>query len=212
MLTPEKVPIKLIINVEGQKNYYPGYDLAIRAIFYCARLLSSQLDTEFTPKNYDDIKKVYSIWICIDVPKQLEYTMTRYKMTKEDLFGNTKENARYDLMEAVIICLGEEQNVKKGNPLHGMLMTLLSETLKPKEKEQILKEQYDFITSVELEGGLERMCNLSERIEEKAIQKGMEQGELMQLVSLVKKGLLSLEIALQEAGEINKDKLLEMIQ
>ena len=216
VLTPEKVPIKLIINVEGQKNYYPGYDLATRAIFYCARLLSSQLDTEFTPKNYDDIKKVYSIWICIDVPKQLEYTMTRYKMTKEDLFGNTKENARYDLMEAVIICLGEEQNVKKGNPLHGMLMTLLSETLKPKEKEQILKEQYDFITSVELEGGLERMCNLSERIEEKAIQKGivlgMEQGELIQLASLVKKGLLPLEIALQEAGEINKDKLLEMLQ
>ena len=134
--------------------------------------------------------------------------MTRYKMTKEDLFGNTKENTRYDLMEAVIICLGEEQNAKKGNPLHGMLTTLLSETLKPKEKEQILKEQYDFITSVELEGGLERMCNLSERIEEKAIQKG----ELTQLASLVKKGLLSLEIALQEAGETNKDKLLEMIQ
>ena len=72
------------------------------------------------------------------------------------------------------------------------------------------------------------MCNLSERIEEKAIQKGialgmergmergmkrgMEQGELTQLASLVKKGLLSLEIALQEAGEINKDKLLEMLQ
>ena len=64
------------------------------------------------------------------------------------------------------------------------------------------------------------MCNLSERIEEKAIQKGialgmkrgMEQGKLTQLASLVKKGLLSLEIALQEAGEINKDKLLEMLQ
>ncbi len=224
VVTPEKVPIKLIINVEGQKNYYPGYDLSTRAIFYCARLISSQLDTEFTPKNYNDIKKVYSIWICMDVPRNLEYTITRYKMTKEDLFGHTEETSRYDLMEAVIICLGEEKNADKGNPLHGMLTTLLSETLKPKEKKQILKEKYEFVTCVELEGGLERMCNLSERIEEKAIQKGIalgiergmecgiEQGELLQLVSLVKKGILPLEIAMQEVEEPNKQKLLEMIQ
>ena len=95
----------------------------------------------------------------------------------------------------------------KGNPLHGMLTTLLSETLKPKEKKEILKEQYHFVTSVELEGDLERMCNLSERIEEKAIQKG----ELLQLVSLVKKGILSLEIALQEITEDKKTQFLKMI-
>ena len=105
-----------------------------------------------------------------------------------------------------------------------MLTTLLSETLKPKEKKQILKEKYEFVTCVELEGGLERMCNLSERIEEKAIQKGIalgiergmecgiEQGELLQLVSLVKKGFLPLEIAMQEVEEPNRQKLLEMIQ
>ena len=216
VITPEKISMKLIINVEGQKNYYPGYDLVTRAIFYCARLVSSQLDTEFTTQNYDEIKKVYSIWICMDVPKYLEYTITRYKMKKEDIYGHTKENARYDLMEAVMICLGKEEHVTKGNPLHGMLTTLLSETLKPKEKKEILKEQYHFVTSVELEGDLERMCNLSERIEEKAmqkgIQKGIQKGELLQLVSLVKKGILSLEIALQEVAEENRAQFLEMFQ
>ena len=146
----------------------------------------------------------------MDVPKYLEYTITRYKMKKEDVFGHTKDNARYDLMEAVIICLGKEENITKGNPLHGMLTTLLSETLKPKEKEHILKEQYQFVTSVELEGDLERMCNLSERIEEKGIQKGIQEGELLQLVSLVKKGILSLEIALQEVKEDKKEQFLKM--
>ncbi len=29
--------IKLIINVEAQKDYYPGYDLVTRCIFYLAR-------------------------------------------------------------------------------------------------------------------------------------------------------------------------------
>ena len=152
--------------------------------------------------------------------------MSLKKMTKEDLFGHTKNNSRYDLMEAVIICLGEEKNIRKGNALHGMLTTLLSDTLKPKEKEEILKEQYDFVTSIELEGGLERMCNLSERIEEKALQKGIElgikqgieqgmeqgieQGEFLKLVSLVKKGFLPLEMALQDVGDENKEKFLEM--
>ena len=51
-------------------------------------------------------------------------------------------------------------------------------------------------------------CNLSERIEEKAIQKG----EILQLVSLVKKGILSLEIALQEVAEENRTQFLEILQ
>ena len=129
-----------------------------------------------------------------------------------EIYGHTKENARYDLMEEVMICLGKEENVTKGNPLHGMLTTLLSETLKPKEKKEILKEQYHFVTSVELEGDLERMCNLSERIEEKAMQKGIQKGELLQLVSLVKKGILSLEIVLQEVAEENRTQFLEIFQ
>ena len=46
-ITPDGNHIKLIVNVEAQKKYYPGYDLVTRAIFYCARMLSSQLDREF---------------------------------------------------------------------------------------------------------------------------------------------------------------------
>ncbi len=57
-MVPGGEHIKLIINVEAQKAFYPGYDLVTRAVFYCARLLSAQCGTEFSPKNYDDIKKV----------------------------------------------------------------------------------------------------------------------------------------------------------
>ena len=88
---------------------------------------------------------------------------------------------------------------------------MLSEELTPHEKQKIMKEEYDIVTTVELEGGLAKMCNLSEYIEEKAmerglkqgieqgIEQGIQQGIVMELISLVKDGLLSLEVAAQRA-------------
>ena len=204
IVTKDAEHVKIIINVEAQKNYYPGYDLVTRAIFYCARMLSAQLDTEFTPRNYNDIKKVYSIWICMQVPDYAAYTITRYKVIPQSEYGHVKKESRYDLLEAVMICLGKDEDVKKGNLLHGMLQTLLSEQLSPREKENILEEEYGIETTVEMEGGLQQMCTLSGLIEEKAIAKGIEQGietgKLLSLLSLVSKGLLELEVAAAELG------------
>ena len=64
VLTPTKERIKLIINVEAQKKFDPGYDIVTRGIFYCARMIAAQKETEFVGSDYDSIKKVYSIWIC----------------------------------------------------------------------------------------------------------------------------------------------------
>ena len=71
VVLPDGKRTKMIINIEAQKDSPPGYDLVPRGIFYCARLLSSQLHQEFTNTpgdklKYDGIKKVYSIWICMD--------------------------------------------------------------------------------------------------------------------------------------------------
>ena len=30
--------VKLLLNIEAQKSFYPGYDIVTRAVFYCARL------------------------------------------------------------------------------------------------------------------------------------------------------------------------------
>ena len=78
---PGKPSVKVYINIEAQKDFYPGYDLVTRAVFYCARLLSKQLGVEFTPKDYDGIKKVYSIWVCINAPQELQNTISSYQMS-----------------------------------------------------------------------------------------------------------------------------------
>lgn len=91
----------------------------------------------------------------------------------------------------------------QGNELHGLLSTLLSDELEPAEKKKILEQEYGIATSVEMEGGLQKMCNLSEIIEEKGIEQGIEQGiekgTLMTLVSLVNDGILSEEDAVKRS-------------
>jgi len=83
-VTPTKNRIKLILNVEAQKEFDTGYDLVTRGIFYCARMISAQKGTEFKKSNYNDLKKVYSIWICMNVSKDLEYTITSYKLDNKE--------------------------------------------------------------------------------------------------------------------------------
>ena len=162
-------------------------------------MISAQKGTEFSKSNYDDLKKVYSIWICIEVPRNMEYTVTSYRLDKKVLFGNPKKRFRYDLMEIVMICLGKEDHATDGNRLHGMLSTLLSRKLTPKEKKEHLATEYCFETSTELEGGLKEMCNYSDLIEERGIEKGIEQGKLTTLIALVQDGLLSMDEAAKRA-------------
>ena len=81
----QKQRIKLIINVEAQKEFRPGYSLITRGIFYGARILSSQKGTEFTGRDYDNIRKVYSIWICMNAPDYIGNAISFYNIQKSDV-------------------------------------------------------------------------------------------------------------------------------
>ncbi|MBO5055480.1 MAG: hypothetical protein J6C64_03875 [Lachnospiraceae bacterium] len=177
IVTPKEERIKLILNVEIQKNYYPGYDLVTRAIFYCARMLSSQMDTEFTADNYDEIKKVYSIWICLDSPRCEADSIVRYHMMPEPVVGENTVNHRYDLLTVVMIGLNENSSHAGKTPLHGILGTLYSDELTPEEKVDILSNRYGIETTAEMKEDMRQMCNLSDAIEEKGIEKGIEKGK-----------------------------------
>lgn len=111
VILPNGEHTKIIINVEAQKDSEPGYDLVTRAVFYCARLLSAQLGQEFTNKTsdkikYDGIKKVYSIWICMDSRNNAKDSIVEYHIQPNVLYGNPTKTFRYDLLSAVMINLG----------------------------------------------------------------------------------------------------------
>ena len=61
---------QIIINVEAQKDEPDGYGILNRAIFYVSRMISSQKERDFVNSNYDDIKRVYSIWVCMNMLSQ----------------------------------------------------------------------------------------------------------------------------------------------
>ena len=176
-ITPEQERIKIILNIEVQKKYHVGYSLVLRGIFYCARMLSEQLDTEFSADNYDDLKKVYSVWVCMDSPEKIANTITEYSMARKNLYGDFSEEERYDLLSVIMVRLSGKGNDEKGNELIRMLTTLLSNRMDAETKKKKLMEEHSMRITEKLEGGINTMCNLSDLIEERGIAIGEKRGE-----------------------------------
>lgn len=168
--------IRLIINVEAQNDFYPGYPIIKRGIYYCGRMISSQYGTEFTAPQYSKIKKVYSIWVCKNPPKNRRNTINRYSIKEENLVGNVKEAVEnYDLLSAVMICLGTHDEEADTGILK-LLEVLLSSERKAEEKKRILKEEFFIQMDAALESEVTLMCNLSKGVREEGIQQGIQQG------------------------------------
>ena len=135
--------IRLIINVEAQTKFKPGYPLTKRAIYYCSRMISAQHGPIFTKSEYGKIRKVYSIWICMKPPQYRENTITRYRLVEEYLVGEGKEPIRnYDLLSIIMLCLGGPDGSNYDGVLR-MLDVLLSNETSEAEKRKILQDDYD---------------------------------------------------------------------
>lgn len=177
VILPEaKQRVKIIINLELQKKYREKYHLVTRGILYCARMLSEQKGTEFIDDNYQDIKKVYSIWLCTDVPKKIANTITRYRITREDIYGEIKEEEKYDLMSVILVRISAKEEKKVTNELLKMLRVLFSDEMSAQEKKTQLSSEFGLQMTREIKGGLDEMCNLGMGIMEKGFQKGHREG------------------------------------
>lgn len=165
--------IQLILDVEAQKDYYPGYDILTRGIYYGARMISAQKGTEFVADDYNKIKKVYSIWICMNVPSYAENTITEYGIQKRDIAGRFPDDkGRYDLMSVIMICLSKNlAQAKDETKLQRLLGTLLSSEMTKTEKKVIIESEYGIPMKQEIERRVSTMCNLSEAIEERGEDK-----------------------------------------
>ena len=96
---------ELIINVEAQNNFKPGYSLVTRGIYYCSRMISAQMETEFSHSDYAGMKKVHSIWVCIRPNKQWKGSITTYTIGESNILGNAKsDHDDYDKMQVTLLC------------------------------------------------------------------------------------------------------------
>ena len=188
--------IQLLINVEAQNDFYPGYPIIKRGIYYCSRMISAQYGTEFIDSHYEKIKKVYSIWVCLNPPKKWQNSITRYRITEENLIGNVKQKKQhYDLMTAILVFLGDTKNENYKGVLK-LLNTLLSANTSVQKKKQILEEDFQIQMTQQLEREVTDMCNLSKGVEEKGRKESMIEIAKRMLVD----GMLSIEKIAEYSG------------
>ena len=156
--------LEMIINVESQKDFYPGYPLIKRGIYYCSRMISSQYGTEMPDTCYEKLKKVYSIWICSNPPKYRKNTINAYSMKEQNLVGSVAEKEEnYDMLTVLTVCLGGFGDENYEGILR-MLDVLLSDRILPEEKKKILKDEFDIAMTKTMEREAMEMCNLSQGI------------------------------------------------
>ncbi len=174
-ITPEKDSLGLIINIEAQHSSNLDYPLTKRAVFYCSRLISAQHDTVFTKSEYGKIKKVYSIWLCMDSPDETS-GITRYSIEESFPYGHIcEEKKNYDLAQIVMIYLSGKQK-EIGNRLLSLLYEIFKSRDNAAGKMRTLEKEYDIALSHSEEGMVDTMCNLSIGIARESAYKGYHEG------------------------------------
>ncbi len=204
--------IQMIINVESQKDFYPGYPLIKRGIYYCSRMISSQYGTETSDSHYEKLKKVYSIWICSNPPKYRKNTITAYSMNEQNLVGSvTEKEENYDMLTVLAVCLGGPGDENYEGLLR-MLDVLLSDQVLPEEKKKILKNEFDVAMTKTMEREAMEMCNLSQGIVDRTLinaimsmmkNSDMSEEECMKLLDIPQQHRELYHMMLQDKMEVS---------
>jgi len=185
-------------------------------------MVSSQHGREFTGSHYEKIKKVYSIWICMNPPKNRENTITRYRLVEENLVGKVTEPVmNYDLLTVIMICLGGPDGENYDGILR-MLDVLLGSGTSEAEKRKILQEDYNIQMTHAIEREVSVMCNLSKGVREKGRAEGRAEGHaeghaeraLFDLCSLMETLGLTVEQAMAalKIPETERQKYMDLLE
>ncbi len=195
---------QIIVNIEAQKDELTEYKILNRAIFYVSRLISSQKERDFVNTNYDDIKQVFSIWICMNMD---DNSLSHIHLTKDELLKPCNWKGNLDLLNIVLIGITNEiPEHDKKYEMHRLIGALLSSELKEQEKLDIIEHEYNIPISQEFREDVRIMCNLSTGIEERATEKTSEKF----ILNMYKKGYTLDQIA--DVAETGVDEVEAIIK
>lgn len=187
----QKYELRIFINVEAQNDDHPGYDISTRGIFYACRQISAQCGTVFqnagnaNDGSYQNINKVYSIWICTSSADKLANTVEIIRperkmyhdiISNESLLADLDFKDRCDILEVVIIRLSRKHDYEgvKSNLIKA-LTDLVNSKMSPLEKCSNL-DAYGIPMTKEIERKVEQVSGFSIAIEKEEYAKGISQG------------------------------------
>ena len=158
---------QVIVNLEAQKDEPTSYHILNRAVFYVSRLVSSQKERDFVKTNYNDIKRVFSIWVCMNMD---ENCMDYVYLTDDKLLGSYPWKGGIDLLNIVLIGIANELPEHDDKyKLHRLLSTLLSMELSVDEKLGIMEKEYSIAVDDRIREDVSAMCNLSQGIRDNTL-------------------------------------------
>ena len=180
---------QIIVNIEAQKSMSVEYNILNRAIFYVSRLVSSQKERDFVGTNYNDIKRVFSIWICMNTSQN---SMNYIHLTNDALLGSYDWEGKIELINIVLIGLSKDlPEHDEKYELHRLLGALLSKQLSTNEKLSIIETEYHIPIEDRIRKDVSIMCNLSQGIREDAV----DAANTKVIMNIHKKGYSSEQIA-----------------
>ena len=172
----ENFQSQVIINVEAQKRSSMPYPLMNRAVFYAARLISAQKEVEFHKDEYEKIKPVYTIWLCMNRP---EDSLSYSTIEQTSCYGECGwTGSAESLINIVFVGLKNLENselVEAPTEMHIVLDTIFSNKLTEKERNAILTE-YNIELPDNVKEDAAMIDGLGQSIYEEGLEKGIEQG------------------------------------
>nr|WP_288642931.1 hypothetical protein [uncultured Anaerobutyricum sp.] len=181
-VTKGKKRIKVLINIEAQATTSVsrlGYHIENRMTYYLSRMISAQKEQEFFGSDYDKIKEVISIWICMDARKN-EDSIIEYQLRPEVKFGENIHPEEINLLRGILIKIRGGKNMTQSkNKLIEMLEYVIADH-SAEEKKNYLKNECGVEMTKELERKVEAMGESMGRailqgMLEDAWDKGVEQ-------------------------------------
>ena len=176
-------------------------------------MVSAQKEVEFHNSEYDDLKAVRSIWICMDSADD-EDSINRMRLVQENVYGKEAKLDNLDKVQGVIIRLRANENAQTSK---NELIAMLEELLKcdsAESKKRKLEEEYNIVMDVETERRVNTMCNLSEVVLERGEANGEARGTQREREKIAIKMIRAnkpLE-EIMEFTELSMEKLQELKQ
>ena len=195
--------VKIIINLEPQKTTRKiHYKLMKRAVYYAARLISSQKEKEFHGDDYNGLKKVYSIWIAMNVQNYRADSIQEYKLSENLIHGKFHDDQKnYDLISIVILNLGKKPTSHK---LLNLLYLIFMDLKSSAEKETILHDEYHIDITRDMREELRKMGGLMEPAVEIAAEKKSAETKKKTLIESVRNLMETLNLTAKQAMDALK--------
>ena len=213
---PGRESESIIINVEAQSTDQLPYDLVRREIYYAARLIDRQKNSSegFQNSDFNSLKKVYSIWICMNHTNEKNHIIKHYRITEEEGVGYKNPKESYDLMDVVMVYVNKNYDYDEDDrSLDRLLHIVLGKQLTAQEKIEQLRKYYDILISEEEEKEVNEMCNLSLGLRMEAMQEGLAKGKLEGLAEgELKSTIQHVKSLMEELPNLDVNKAMDILK